>query len=741
MEHPGFDSLHEKVQRWIVRKGWESLRPLQERACVEFQSGDGDLILAAGTAAGKTEAAFLPICSKLIDGGREGLRALYVGPLKALINDQFSRLEELCRELDIEVHRWHGDVSSSHKERLLQSPSGILLITPESLEAIFTLHGTRLASMFAGLEYAVIDELHAFLGSERGRQLQSLLHRIECIAERDGRKLRRVGLSATLGDLSLASEFLRPEEPERVHVLEAAGSGSELKLQLNATLQPAPIAKSGQKTRADQDVEETEEQAPDLIELVDHLYRNMRGANHLIFTNSRADVELISSRLALRCEEDRVPLEFLPHHGSLSRELREDVESKLQNSSRPFSAVCTTTLEMGIDIGGVTSVAQIGPPSSVAGLRQRLGRSGRRGEAAILRMYVREKEAEVDTPLEIALHPQLLQSIAAVELLLEGWCEPPEASAQHYSTLIQQILSTIAERSGAKADELFALLCDRGPFAAVDKTRFARLLRDLGQADYITQMHDGTLVVGLAGERLVNHYEFFAAFASRSEYELRADGRRIGSMPLEQPLPVGSGLIFAGRVWNVLSVENGRRRIELQAGRSGMPISIRGGGGPPVHDKLRQAMLRALAGTERPTYLSSLAARLLDDARSRFSRSGLLENSTIQAENDCVVFPWRGDRVMNTLLLILSSLGHNVISSGIALRVRNIDAEELRVQVSNLLKQGLPSAMELAEQVADTRLDKHDDVLSEQLLHEGYASRRLDTNGAEEFLSEWVELG
>ena len=143
------DRLHAPLQEALYRMRWTKLRPIQVEAIHEIFDGTGDLIIAARTAAGKTEAAFLPILSRMLSEPAAGIRAIYVGPLKALINDQFSRLEELCREAEIPVHKWHGDVSSSPKRRLLEHPSGVLLITPESIESLFVNHAHRLADVFS----------------------------------------------------------------------------------------------------------------------------------------------------------------------------------------------------------------------------------------------------------------------------------------------------------------------------------------------------------------------------------------------------------------------------------------------------------------------------------------------------------------------------------------------------------------------------------------------------------------
>jgi ATP-dependent Lhr-like helicase len=161
---------------------WTNLRPLQVDAIRYLLQTEGDAILSAATASGKTEAAFLPILSKIAAQPRDSVRVIYVGPLKALINDQFGRIEELCNHLDVPVHRWHGDVPASKKAKLVQNPGGVLLITPESLESLFINRSSALRSLFGGLEFVVVDELHSFLDNERGLHLRSLLSRLNGVA-------------------------------------------------------------------------------------------------------------------------------------------------------------------------------------------------------------------------------------------------------------------------------------------------------------------------------------------------------------------------------------------------------------------------------------------------------------------------------------------------------------------------------------------------------------------------------
>ena len=193
MSQEPFSLLHPGVQEAIWKMGWKVLKPIQGQSIHTICETEKHLVICAPTAGGKTEAAFLPIISKLAANPQPSVQAIYVGPLKALINDQFRRLEELCTELEIPVHRWHGDVPANQKKALREKPSGILLITPESLESNFINYGVQVSRVYRHLSFVVIDELHSFFGNERGVHLQSLLSRLQNTA---GVAPRLVGLSA-----------------------------------------------------------------------------------------------------------------------------------------------------------------------------------------------------------------------------------------------------------------------------------------------------------------------------------------------------------------------------------------------------------------------------------------------------------------------------------------------------------------------------------------------------------------
>ena len=717
-----FASLHPLVQKWIWTQQWPSLREVQERAVAPILAGDRDVIISASTASGKTEAAFLPICSALLEDGAEkpGIRALYISPLKALINDQYGRLDDLCEHTDLTVHRWHGDVPGSRKHALLSRPSGILLITPESLEALFVVHGEKIRSLFGGLRYVVVDEVHTFIGTERGAQLRSLMHRLELSIRS---RTARIGLSATLGDMGAACDWLRPAGGDDVLLIDVKGDEIELRLQVRGYVSTAKKSVPARGAAAD-----GAESDGDVFAIADHLFTVHRGRDGLVFANSRSAVEQITDLLSRRCDRERVPNEFVPHHGNLSRALREDVELRLKDSTRPVTAVCTSTLEMGIDIGSVAAVAQIGPPPSVSSLRQRLGRSGRRGEPAVMRAFVSEHEVTGHSSLADQVRVGLVQTSAMIELLLSGWCESPAGGGLHLSTLVQQLLSMIAQHGGVKPLEAYGALCGHGPFEDVSERVFGRLLRSLGARDLVTQQADGLLLLGQAGERIVNHYSFYAAFATSEEYRLIADGQLLGTLPIGHPISTGTLIIFAGRRWRVLAVDARDRTIELTSSSGGRPPAFFGGVAR-IDDVVRQRMLGLYITDELPDYLDSQGRELLAEARRNFARYKLDQTRYIAAGRETHLLVWRGDKVVSTLALALSAHGFEVSQHAMILTV-GADEAALTDAVRSLAEHEPPEALELARYVENKVVDKWDEVLDDGLLDLACAHRDLDVDGA-----------
>ena len=719
-----FKRFHPGVQRWIWEQEWKALRPIQEHAARQILDGNADVIISAPTAGGKTEAAFLPIASRVAETKTDGIACLCVSPLKALINDQADRLTPLFKHVGLALTPWHGDVPQSKKQKLLQEKKGLLLITPESLEAFFVLRGRNIPSLFSGLTHIVVDELHSFIGSERGRQLQSLLNRVELAIRR---RVPRVALSATLGDMRLASEALRPGAGEAVVLIRGEGDGRELRMQLRGYRSRPPVPGSSIQAPKDEG---------DATRIVGDLYSALRGQNNLVFANSRGRVEELTDHLRSLSERARVPNEFFAHHGNLSREIRDEAEARVKNASKPTSVVCTSTLELGIDIGSVTSIAQVGSPPSVTALRQRLGRSGRRDDdPAVLRGFIVEEELGKASTLLDELRAQLVQTIAMVQLLLAQWCEPPAPRQLHLSTLVQQTLSVIAQHGGVLARDLYFVLCRSGPFRGVDRKLFGQLLRCLGEKHILTQMSDGLLTLGDRGEMLVDHYSFYVAFFTPDEYRLVAGIKTIGTMPITQPLTPGSLLIFAGQCWEVRCIDETARVIELTHAQRGRAPRFEGGGFV-VHDRVRAEMHRLYAASTVPVYLDATAKELLTEGRDTFKRWELSHNRVVDRERSVLLFPWRGDRVLHTLALQLNALKLSAGVEGIAIGVRDTSPKRVAEALDQVAAGAVAGGPKLAALAANQIEEKYDWALTPELRSADYASRHFDEPGARDAARE-----
>lgn len=732
-----FELLDERIQHFIWRQGWEALRDVQERAIPPIVAARSDVVVAAETAAGKTEAAFLPALTALLREGGDGL-IVYISPLKALINDQLSRLELLCEHLDVPVWPWHGDISSTVKAKFRKTPHGVLLITPEALEATLCNRGTEVRSTFGGTRFFIIDEMHAFIGSERGKQLQSLMHRIEVAIER---RVPRVGLSATLGDMRLAADYLRPGAAEQVTLVEASGGSSELKMLVKGYVEPAIDFGSAVGMALDSG-EETDEDEPEPLapgKVAEHLFQVLRGSNNLVFPNRRAEVERYTALLNKLCDAQAMPHEFWPHHGSLSKELRSETEQALKRKDRCATAVCTNTLELGIDIGAVKSVAQVGVPHSVASLRQRLGRSGRRaGESKILRGYLIEDELTSTSRLQDALRLDTVQMAAMLSLLLEGWFEPPVAKGLHLSTLIQQLLSLIAQEGGVTAASAYRELCGAGaPFEGLSSADFIELLRHLGKKELLMQDSGGTLLHGRIGERLVNHYEFYTCFTTDEEYRLVAGGKTLGTLPVSQMLRIGQRLMFGGKTWRVEHIDDGSKSIHVSHTTGGVLPTFASGSGQ-THARIRKSMRDVLRGTQPVPFFDATANQLLAEGRKTYRTHGLDDQLVMDQGTSLVLLTWLGDAANEALAAWLTRQGFTswVIDIGVSVVKGASESQEV---FASLAKFSANEALHLEELFADAaalRKEKWDWALPDELLYRSYASLHLDIPAARAWAAE-----
>lgn len=729
-----FELLDRDLQKWIFRKGWKDLLPIQKASVGPILKCKDDIIISASTASGKTEAAFLPAITAICKTPqKKGVRILYISPLKALINDQYRRLDEMTSGMALKVTPWHGDVSANKKEQILRNPEGIILTTPESLESMLINHVNWLQKAFDGLDFIIIDEFHAFIGTARGYQLQSQLHRIDNLV---GRQVVRIGISATFAEASGVISHLRPNSYRHCEVISQSDSGTD---KLSIQIRGYEIKEYLHNTE-----DATKDTPPDLKEEKKHIsqefqtlsndiFRLLRGATNLVFCNSRFYTEAIAGILQNLSVQHHVPNEFFPHHGSLSKDMRESLEYRLQQGKVPTTAICTATLELGIDISNVQSIAQIDPPSTVSSLRQRLGRSGRRDHLAVLRLFIPEYTG-LRMPLCSILSENTVLSIAMINLLLKRWYEPPYKQEYAFSTLLQQTLSVIASYGSVSAFALYNLLCKTGPFSICSPKVYSNFLRDLGNSDLIVQLNDGTLTLGLEGEKLVSDWGFYASFKTPDEYTIEADNKKIGTVPLTRSLEIDDVFLFAGRGWKVVFFSEERKLIGVKnSNLVAEPLMLYGSSGQ-IHDTIREEMYKIYIQEEIPQFLNKQAKLNLTNGIKIFKSLGLKTHHIVNGPQGLAIFPWKGDCILRTLMLLLKkeSIKASIWGSHLELGFTSLDS--LKVAIFNLLDRKEINGTDLVSKIRNLNLEKNDEYLSVDLKRLSYAHSKLDIEGACDFL-------
>ncbi len=733
MQNPSLELLQPEVQKVVLDRGWSCLYPIQEDAIRHFLQQDSDFVVAAPTSGGKTEAIFLPLLSELVRrpiGKLASVRVLCISPLKALINDQFARLSNLCEPLGIAVHRWHGDVDSETKRRLRERPCGILFITPESVESCFLNYSHQVQHMFQNLEYVVLDEVHTLLETERGMHIKSLLARLEAAIQR---RPRRFGLSATLGDPFAARSFLNAQNPDSVHIITDRSTARPIEIEVvtvsgNADPEttPNPTGVAGGNPNP-----KNNGTTGPLATIAEDIRRTFQDGSYLIFANSRRLVEELGDYFLDEGElaSDAEPAVVL-HHGSLSARVRRQTESMLK-SGAPTRAFCTSSLELGIDIGAVEAVAQIDPTWSVASMVQRLGRSGRTpGSTSQLRLYVRAPVLTAQSSLVDLLCPALLQSVAMVNLLLAGWLEPAAADRMHLSTLVHQIFSVLKQTGGQTALELYRTLCRQGPFCKVLPADFKCLLQGLRTHDLLNQNADGDVFLSLPAERIVSAPGFYAAFSTPVELSVRCGAKELGRLPVSFALKEGECLLLNGRRWLIESIDWIARSVWVSPTATKQPPLFLGGTGE-INDRILEEMRSVLIGAEEPDWLDATSINLLRSARETACRVGLQESGLLDLDEGVQWFPWVGTRTMRTLQLWAKKNGDRCAKDALSLNFRGLSKGDLEQRLTELVNEGV-EALELAALMPSKQVERFDHFVEEQLLNRANAIDRLDVRGARE---------
>lgn len=737
-----FDRYAPFVQEYIYQNHWENLRSIQVAAADAIFNTDENVLLTASTASGKTEAAFFPIITLFSEDMPSSVGCIYIGPLKALINDQFSRLNDLCAEADIPVWHWHGDVAQSHKAKLMRHPSGILQITPESLEALLLHKHAAIAKLFGDLRFVVIDEVHSLLRGDRGGQTLCLIERLSRIA---GVNPRRIGLSATIGDPEGTGEFLSLGTGRKTIIPKIDAKGSKWRLSMeHFYVKDAQAAEDKQIPGALPVLEERTDDAPANADPgIGYIFEHTRGKKCLVFVNSREECELVTTTLRHYCELNHEPDRFLVHHGNLSASYRETAEGIMKDDSQYMTTVTTATLELGIDIGRLERAFQIDAPWTVSSFLQRMGRTGRRELPPEMWFVIREDEPEVRAMLPTTIPWKLLQGIALVQLYLEErWVEPPRLDRLPFSLLYHQTMSTLASCGELSPRALADRVLRLHYFHRITQEDYRVLLRHLIATDHIQQTEQGGLIVGLAGERVINSFKFYGVFQESEEYTVRSESQELGTVV--SPPPVGEKLAIAGHVWQVLDVDHKRRLIYCQQVKGSVPAYF-GQCPGDLHTKILTRMRRVLQEDRQYPYLMKNAVARLEQARFTAAHSGAAEKPLINlGGNMWCLLPWVGTYTFLTMERFLK------IKCADRLGLRNLDsarpffiqftmkADEsafFRVLAEEIRKPIDP--MELVYPKELPLFDKYDEYLPEELVKKGFALGVLDVDGLREKVLSW----
>ncbi len=718
------------IQDFIYRAGWQSLRAVQNAAAqVLFETQD-NLLLTGSTASGKTEAAFFPILTLLDEQPSSTFGVLYIAPLKSLINDQFSRMEELLDEGGIPVFHWHGDVAASHKTKALKNPKGILQITPESMESMLINRSNDLVRLFADLRFIVLDEIHTLTGTDRGNQILCQLCRL---ARLIGHHPRRIGLSATIGDAEKAAAWLGAGTSRPTTVPSLPQTKLTWRLGMEHFYIQNPNADQSGKELVDADAAMSEK--AELDPGFEYVYDCTRDKKCLVFSNSREETEYVCATLRQIAARREDPDRILIHHGNLSASIREEAEMKMKDEESDVITCATVTMELGIDIGKLERILQMDAPNTVSALLQRLGRSGRRGEPPEMMMVFREEDPLPNTPLPQLIPWGLLRAIACVQLYIEErFIEPPAIRHMPFSLLFQQTLSTLASSGELSPARLAERVLTLPPFADIAKEDYKTLLLSMIENEFIEMTETKGLIIGMKGERLISSFKFYAVFKDSEDYTVRSGSDEIGT--ITTPPPVGDRFALAGRVWEVEQLDIPRKLIYVHAVKGKMEISWPGDFGE-IHTRILERMRQVLEEDIEYPYLKPNAKKRLSVARAIARRTGMLTEPCVHLGGyTWCLFPFLGTRSFRTLRKYIQTFSSSFKLSGMEFEgcyymtfkmERGTGYGLIRAVTQKALTEGI-DPHSLVSPTENPVFEKYDDFIPGDLLRKAYAADRLRTD-------------
>jgi ATP-dependent helicase Lhr and Lhr-like helicase len=597
-----FTRFPERLQAAIVaRLGWSSLRPVQELAAQALLDGCNAIILAP-TAGGKTEASMFPLLAQMMEQEPTGVGMIYIAPIKALLNNQADRMGLYCEMVGLSRFLWHGDVKAAQKKAFLRQPATVLMTTPESLEVMLMSASIPHSQLFADLRAIVIDEVHALAGSDRGAHLMSVLERTLASTAND---VQRIGLSATVGNPEQMLDWLQGRSQRPAQIISPPPAPTRKEIQISFKDSTLDIALSASRVAQQQ--------------------------KSLFFCQSRALAEVIATQM-----QDQ-GIDVFIHHSSVALSERTLAEERFQQG-RNNCIVCTSTLELGIDVGDLDRVFQANAPDTVSAFLQRLGRTGRRGGAANTTFFV-------DNPAA------LLQAIALVELARQGWVEAVTFSKRNWPVLLQQVLALTMQFGGVSPADCWQQLSSVADFAGIGRAEFDRFLRHLLDTNYL-YMTEGLLTIGTETEKVFGRKNFmalYAVFSSPQQYEVYTHaGQAIGTLEekfVDALSPEISSFLLSGRAWVTQTIDRDQHRVEVKPAPHGQ--KPKWGGFLPhfLSWEICQEIAKLLQET---SYLDPNAGQTLANCRSE-QRQTTVEPLSWQSDQQVIWWTYAGGKINRTL--------------------------------------------------------------------------------------------
>jgi ATP-dependent Lhr-like helicase len=727
------------IQEFIYRENWDELRSVQVEAAKSIFLSDNHVLICAKTASGKTEAAFFPVLSVLASAQPASFGAIYLAPLKTLINDQFKRIDLLLRESNIPVFHWHGDVSASHKKTAVRNPQGILQITPESLEGMMLYRNHQIHTLFHDLRFVIIDEIHFMAGTDRGNQIRCILERMAHIINRHP---RRIGLSATIGDPQVSARWLGENTGKETEVIFIQNEKYKFKLACEHFFTQEAKTHTVQENKMYENFGDKYSYFLFSEEANRYIYHAARSKQKsLLFLNTREETEYMTAALRDIAAQNRESDIFYIHHGNISKQLRESTESDMKDAGKQTITSATVSMELGIDIGYLERVIHLGAPNSVSSFLQRMGRSGRRNNAPEMMIIINEDIVKPNALLPHAIPWELLKAVAVIQLYVdERWIEPPTLKKMPFSLLFHQTLCVLASAYELKPDDFFERIHHLSPFKHVPEEDYRILLRHMLKTNMLQLTEERTLIVGLEGEKLINSYKFLATFKAYDEYKVVHDGATIGTLTSETP--IGDVFTLAGIAWEVIEVVPAQKIILVRkAGGYGAfpwPGTYR-----DIHTKIIRKIREILSHDSEYSYLGTRASERLRQARELARTSGMLTRPVLHLGGKAwCIFPWLGTSSNWTLRRFLKArcvkkFGLSDIEYGdwyyIRFNMEKGDGDALLEYIKAFFNHDHDLATLVGEK-ENPAYERYDAYIPQELIRRGYITDKLKSDEIREWL-------